>query len=145
MFRWFESWARTWHCSSNHAEVAPHMPQLEGPTTKNIQLCTGGLWGGKGKKKLFKIKVAHVHTKESCDSSRLVTKMGLATISSFPEARSFNSFGVYLCISKYACITTWPFQFWALNFLYWKMMFSLIFSFYHTQTVTSPLHCIIGS
>ena len=21
------------------------MPQLEGPTTKNIQLCTGGLWG----------------------------------------------------------------------------------------------------
>ena len=27
------------------------MPQLEGPTTKNIQLCTGGLWGEKGKKK----------------------------------------------------------------------------------------------
>ena len=26
------------------------MPQLEGPTTKNIQLCTGGLWGEKGKK-----------------------------------------------------------------------------------------------
>ena len=25
-------------------------PQLEGPTTKNIQLCTGGLWGEKGKK-----------------------------------------------------------------------------------------------
>ena len=23
------------------------MPQLEGPTTKNIQLCTGGIWGGK--------------------------------------------------------------------------------------------------
>ena len=26
------------------------MPQLEGPTTKNIQLCTGGIWGEKGKK-----------------------------------------------------------------------------------------------
>ena len=26
------------------------MPQLEGPTTENIQLCTGGLWGEKGKK-----------------------------------------------------------------------------------------------
>ena len=26
------------------------MPQLEGPTTKNIQLCTGGIWGGKKKK-----------------------------------------------------------------------------------------------
>ena len=50
VFRWFESWARTWHCSSNHAEAASHMPQLEGPTTKNIQLCTGGLWGEKGKK-----------------------------------------------------------------------------------------------
>ena len=50
VFRWFESWARTWHCSSNHAEAASHMLQLEGPTTKNIQLCTGGLWGEKGKK-----------------------------------------------------------------------------------------------
>ena len=34
----------------SHAEVASHMPQLEGPTTKNIQLCTGGLWGEKGEK-----------------------------------------------------------------------------------------------
>ena len=33
------------------------MPQLEGPTAKNIQLCTGGLWGEKGKnKKIFKKK-----------------------------------------------------------------------------------------
>ena len=56
MFRWFESWARTWHCSSDHAEVASHMPQLEGPTTKNIQLCTEGLWGEKGKNKIFKKK-----------------------------------------------------------------------------------------
>ncbi|XP_070104062.1 glutathione peroxidase 7 isoform X2 [Equus przewalskii] len=50
VFHWIDSWVRTWHCSSNHAEAASHMPQLEGPTKKNIQLCTGGLWGEKGKK-----------------------------------------------------------------------------------------------
>ena len=50
VFRQFESWAWTWYRSSSHAEVASHMPQLEGPTTKNIQLCTRGLWGEKGKK-----------------------------------------------------------------------------------------------
>ena len=27
------------------------MPQLEGPATKNIQLCAGGLWGEKAKNK----------------------------------------------------------------------------------------------
>ena len=26
VFRWFESWVRTWHCSSNHAGAASHMP-----------------------------------------------------------------------------------------------------------------------
>ena len=36
---------------SGHAEVASHMPQLEGPTTKNTQLCSRGLWGEKGKTK----------------------------------------------------------------------------------------------
>ena len=30
------------------------MTQLEGSTTKNIQLCSGGLWGEKGKKNLKK-------------------------------------------------------------------------------------------
>ena len=54
VFRWFESWAQTWHCSSGHAEAASHMPQLEEPTAKNIQLCTGGLWGEKGKNKIFR-------------------------------------------------------------------------------------------
>ena len=48
-FRRFGSWAWTWHCSSSHAEVASHMPQLEGPITQNTQLCTGGLWEEKGK------------------------------------------------------------------------------------------------
>ena len=52
-FHWFRSWARTWHCSPGHTEAVCHMPQLEGPTAKNIQLCTGGIWGEKagGKKK----------------------------------------------------------------------------------------------
>ena len=45
----FESWAWTWHRSSSHAEVASHMPQLEGPTTENTQLCTWGLWEKKEK------------------------------------------------------------------------------------------------
>ena len=34
-----------------HAEVASHVPQLEGPTTKNIQLCTGGFGEKKQEKK----------------------------------------------------------------------------------------------
>ena len=42
VFRRFESWAQTWHCLSSHAEVASHMPQLEDPQLKNIQLCTRG-------------------------------------------------------------------------------------------------------
>ena len=32
------------------------MPQLQGPTTKNIQLCTRRLWGEKGKNKILKKK-----------------------------------------------------------------------------------------
>ena len=52
-FRWFESWAQTWYHSSGHAEAASHIPQLEESTTKNIQLCTGGLWGEKGNNKIF--------------------------------------------------------------------------------------------
>ena len=42
--------------SSGHAGVASHMPQLEGLTTKNTQLCTGGLWGEKEKIKSLKKK-----------------------------------------------------------------------------------------
>ncbi|GAA9202137.1 hypothetical protein BTM366_14960 [Helicobacter pylori] len=37
------------------------MPQLEGPTTKNIQLCTVGIWGEKaGKKKDWQELLAQV-------------------------------------------------------------------------------------
>ena len=57
MFRRFESWARTWHCSSDHAEAASHMPQLEGPTTKNTQLCTGGF--GEKKEKTTNKNLKH--------------------------------------------------------------------------------------
>ena len=49
-FHRFESWVQTRHRSLSHAEAASHMPQLEGLTTNNIQLCTWGLWGEKGKK-----------------------------------------------------------------------------------------------
>src|SRR3712207_7014573 len=34
------SWARTWHCLAGHVEVVSHIPQLEEPATKKIQLCT---------------------------------------------------------------------------------------------------------
>ena len=41
---------QAWYRSSGHAEAASHMPQLEGPTTKNIELCTGGVVGEKKQK-----------------------------------------------------------------------------------------------
>src|SRR3712207_7037461 len=71
VFRWFESWARTWHCSSDHAEAASHMPQLEEPTTKNTQLCTGGLWGEKGKNKIR----SEEHTSELQSRQYLVCRL----------------------------------------------------------------------
>ena len=52
-FRWFGSWAWTWHRSSSHAEVASYMPQLEGPSTK---ICNYVLWGFGKKKQRKKIK-----------------------------------------------------------------------------------------
>ena len=61
-FRWFRSWVWTWHHSSGHVEAASHMPQLEGPTTKNTQLCTRGFWGEKGKIKSLKRKLAELYT-----------------------------------------------------------------------------------
>ena len=52
-FHGFVSWARTRYHSLGHAEVAFHVPQLGGPTTKNTQLCTGGIWGEKAEKKIL--------------------------------------------------------------------------------------------
>ena len=52
-FPGFGSWAQTWHRSLGHVEVASHMPQLEGLTTKKI--CNYVL-GGLGEKKQGKKK-----------------------------------------------------------------------------------------
>ena len=41
------------------------MPQLEGPTTKNTQLCSEGLWGEKAKIKILKKKDQLNHYKAS--------------------------------------------------------------------------------
>ena len=49
-FRWFGSWARTWHHSSGHAEAATHTAELEGPTTRRYNYVLGGF--GEKKKKL---------------------------------------------------------------------------------------------
>ena len=38
----FRSWARTWHCSSGHAEVASYIAQPEGPTTRIYNYVLGG-------------------------------------------------------------------------------------------------------
>ena len=45
--RGFGFWAQIWHCSSGHAGVVSHMPQLEGPTTKMYNHVLGSF----GKKK----------------------------------------------------------------------------------------------
>ena len=52
----FGSCAQTWYHSSSHAEAASCMPQLEGPTTENTQLCSRGIWEKKGKIKSLKKK-----------------------------------------------------------------------------------------
>ena len=56
----FGSWARTWHCSSGHAEVASHMPQIEGPTTKIYNYVLGEFWEKKQKKKDWQQLLAQV-------------------------------------------------------------------------------------
>ena len=47
------SWVQTWHCLSDHAEVAFHITQPEGPTT----MYGGG--GGFGEKKEKKKKIGN--------------------------------------------------------------------------------------
>ena len=42
-FHWFRSWARTWHHLPNHAEVASHIAQPEGPTTRIYNYVLEGL------------------------------------------------------------------------------------------------------
>ena len=50
-FHRFGSWVQTWHHSSGHVEVASHMPQLEGPTTKVSNYVLGGFGEKKQEKK----------------------------------------------------------------------------------------------
>ena len=49
------------------------MPQLEGSTTKNIQLCTRGLWGEKGQIKSIKkpkeFSVEHFYSTDVADTN----------------------------------------------------------------------------
>ena len=50
------------------------MPQLEGPTTENTQLCTGRLWGEKGKRKSLKKKEDskyHEDLRTACNMIRI--------------------------------------------------------------------------
>ena len=55
-FHWFRPWAQTWHRSLGHAEVASHLPQLEGPTTNMYNYVPGGLGEKKQEKKLNLLK-----------------------------------------------------------------------------------------
>ena len=57
VFRWFKSWAWTWHCSSSHAEAVSHMPQLEGPMTRIYNYVLRGF--GRKKKEKEKNKIVN--------------------------------------------------------------------------------------
>ena len=57
-FHWFASWTRIWHSSSRHTEVASHMPQLEGATTKIYNYVLGGF----GEKKAGKTRKRRLAT-----------------------------------------------------------------------------------
>ena len=56
----FGSWAQTWHCLLGHVEAVSHMSQLEEPTTKNIQLCTGWIWREREEKRNQIGKIQHL-------------------------------------------------------------------------------------
>ena len=50
-FHQFGPWAQTWHCSSSHAEAAPHVAEPKGPTTRIYNYVLGVLWEKKKKEK----------------------------------------------------------------------------------------------
>ena len=56
----FGSWARTWHHSSGHIEVASHIPKLEGPAIKIYSYVQEGFGEIKQKKKRKKKRLATV-------------------------------------------------------------------------------------
>ena len=53
------------------------MPQLEGPTTKNTQLCTGELWEKKEKIKSLKQKVCFLECLNCDTETENKTRLGL--------------------------------------------------------------------
>ena len=79
VFRCFKSWAWTRYHSSSHAEEASHMPQLEGPTTKEY---TTMYWEDLGEKKQEKKNV-------------------------FFNFHKFVNFPVYLSLLITSCIPLW--------------------------------------
>ena len=63
------------------------MPQLEGPTTKNIELYTRGLWGEKGKIKInLKKKKKAIRKKEHLISPSVATGQGFGVFSAARES-----------------------------------------------------------
>ena len=84
-------WAWTWHHSSSHAEAASHMPQLDGPTTKNIQVCTTGLWGEKEKKKDSPLGCLLFKICESLRAGPVVQQLSLHVPLWRPEVHWFRS------------------------------------------------------
>ena len=68
------------------------MPQLEGPTTKNIQLCTGGLWGEKGKNEILKKKKKESLSKALRAQNSLYYGLFERHIRYIPATLTFTSF-----------------------------------------------------
>ena len=59
-FRWFGSWAQTWHHSSGHGEVASHIGQPEALTTRIYNYILGGFGEKKEKRKDWQRMLAQV-------------------------------------------------------------------------------------
>ena len=84
------------------------MPQLEGPTTKNIQLCTGGLWGEKVKIK-FK--------KKQKQNPANITWVKYLSVGEYPFQPWEGQEGTYEEVLACACVTViWSSRAWACNF-----------------------------
>ena len=66
------------------------MPRLEGPTTKNIQLCTGGFGEKKEKNTIFKNKIGI--TEQKWGSGVLETQQGLGSIGKKVKATSLSPY-----------------------------------------------------
>ena len=59
-FRWFGSWARTWHRSLGHAKAASHIAQAEALRTRMYNYVLGGFGEKKKKKRDWQQMLAQV-------------------------------------------------------------------------------------